>query len=149
MARNRRTISMKPQVCIPPWRRFTEIDHALLGIATSQPERKPYVTSAAWYAERSIRELCYRFQEQITGISVTGDNSVVIDIRLPHWKKSECKLAVMPSGTYALTLKHENRATPTVRFSMPLPRPHGMATALDDRDLDAIADFEPQTGEAY
>ena len=126
-----------------------KIDQAFWGIATTEPERKLHVTSAAWYAESSIRKLCHRFGEPITGISVTLDNSVVIDIRLPHWNESECRLAVMPSGTYALSLKRKNQGTPTVRFTAPLPGPHGMATALNDRDLDTIADFEPQPSETH
>ena len=126
-----------------------KIDHAFWGIATTEPERKLNVTSAAWYAERSIRRLCGRFGNPITGISVTDDNSVVIDIRLPHWNESECKLAVMPSGTYALTLKRKNQGTRTVHSSAPSGGPHGVAPALDDPDLDAIADFEPQTIETH
>ena len=127
-----------------------KIDHALFGIATSQPERKPYVTSAAWYAERSIRRLCQRFGDPITGISVTGDNSIVIDIRLPHWRESEGKLAVMPSGAYALTLKKKKIGgdMQTTHSSCPISGTHGMATSLDGLALDTIASFELPTSQA-
>ena len=66
---------------------YEEFDQAFLGIATTQLERKPYVTRAAWYAERSIRKPCHRFGHPITGISVTSRHSVVTDIRLPHWNE--------------------------------------------------------------
>ena len=125
-----------------------KIDGALMGIAAAQPERKPHLTSAAWYAERSIRKLCHRLGNPIAGISVMDDNSIVIEIRLSHWRDSECKLVVMPTGVYALTLKHENGKTPTSRFSWPLTGDHDMATSLGESDLDTIADFETPTGEA-
>ena len=123
-----------------------KIDHAFVGIAATQPERKPYVTSAAWYAERSIRKLCHRFGNPIAGISVVDNNSVVIDIQLPHWQNTECKLAVMSSGAYALTLGRKSDGFPCSRFSWPVLGSLGsFSTSLDERDLDTIANFEPQT----
>ena len=124
-----------------------KIDGAFMGVAAAQPERKPYLTSAAWYAERSIRRLCHRFEDPIAGIRVTDDNSVVIDIRLSHWNASECKLAVRPSGVFALTLKRKSGRMPTTHFSLPISGDRGMATALDGRHLDTIADFEPLSGQ--
>ena len=125
-----------------------KIDGVFMGIAAAQPERGPHLTSAAWYAERSIRKLCHRFGNPIAGIGVTGDNSIVIDIHLSHWRDSECKLAVMPSGVFALTLKRNSGDPPTTHFSWPAPGRRGMATSLRDQDLDIIADFEPQTSDA-
>jgi len=122
-----------------------KVDSAWVGIAATQPERKPYVTSAAWYAERSIRKLCHRFGEPIAGISIAGDGSIVIDIRLPHWRDTECKLAVMPSGAYALTIKRKSGGTPTTHCSWPIAGTHGMATSLNEGSMDSIANFEPQT----
>lgn len=122
-----------------------KIDHSLMGVAATQPERKPYVTSAAWYAERSIRKLCHRFGEPIEGISIVGDDSIVIDIRLPHWRDTECKLAVMPSGAYAMTLKRKSGRTVTNHFSSPIGGAHGMATSLDEDTMDSIASFESPT----
>ena len=123
-----------------------KVDGFFMGIAASQPERKPHLTSAAWYAERSIRTLCNRFGNPIAGISVTGDNSIVIDVHLPDWRDSECKLAVLPSGVFALTLQRKSGGRPTTHFSAPFPGDGGMATSLDGRLLDAIADFEPLSG---
>lgn len=125
-----------------------KIDGTFLGIVDAQPERKPDVTSAAWYAERSIRKLCHRFGNPIAGIIVTSDNSIVVDIRLPHWRDAECKLAVMPSGVFALTLKRKSAGTPTTHFSWPISGTRGMATSLDERHLDSIANFESQTSAA-
>ena len=125
-----------------------KIDGVWMGIAAAQPERKPYLTSAAWYAERSIRKLCHRFGNPIAGISVTDDNSIVIDIRLSHWRDSECKLVVMPSGVYALTLTRKSGETPTSHFSWPLAGDHDMVTSLDERHMDTIANFETQTRQA-
>ena len=121
-----------------------KIDGTGMGIAAAQPERKPYLTSAAWYTERSIRKLCHRFDNPIAGIRVTDDNSIVIDIRLSHWRDSECKLAVMPSGVYALTLKRKDGEATASHHSFPMMGDHDMATSLDERALDTIADFEPQ-----
>ena len=121
-----------------------KIDGTGMGILAAQPERKPYLTSAAWYAERSIRKLCHRFENPIAGISVTEDNSIVIDIRLSHWRDSECKLTVMPSGVFALTLKRKNGESTASHYSFPMMGDHDMATSLDERALDTIADYEPQ-----
>ena len=125
-----------------------KIDGVSMGIAAAQPERKPHLTSAAWYAERSIRKLCNKFENPIAGISVTDDNSIVIDIRLPHWRDSECRLAVMPSGVYALTLKQKNGEFSASHYSYPMMWDHDMATSLDERALDTIADYEPHAGQA-
>ena len=126
-----------------------KIDGVFMGMAAAQPERKPYLTSAAWYAERSIRKLCHRFENPIVGISVTNDNSIVIDIRLSHWRDSKCRLAVMPSGVYALTLKDKNGEVRASDYSGHQWGDRRMATSLGDWDLDSIADFEPPTGPGY
>lgn len=126
-----------------------KIDGTGMGIAALHPERKPYLTSAAWYAERSIRKLCHRFENPIAGISVTDDNSIVIDIRLSHWRDSECRLAVMPSGVYALTLKRKNGESTASHHSFPMMRDHDFATSLDERALDTIENFEPQAASAH
>ena len=126
-----------------------KIDHALVGIAAAQPEREAYVTSAAWYAEQSIRKLCHRFGNPIAGINVTHDNSIVIDIRLPHWNDSECKLAVMASGAFALTLTRKSGGTPVSYWSSLLTGAQGMATSLSEATMDSIANFEPQTSRAH
>ena len=120
-----------------------KIDHSLLGIAATHPRRKPQVTSAAWYAEYAIRQLCHRFENPIRGISITDDNCIVIEIRLSHWNDSECKLAVMPSGAYALTLKRKSTGNKMTRASGTSTGARAMSTSLSEDTLNSIANFEP------
>ena len=120
-----------------------KIDHSMLGITAAQPERKPYITSAAWYAEQSIRRLCHRFGNPIAGLSITDDNHIIIEISLPNWKDSECNLVVTPSGAYALTLISKSDGKKTTHASVAMLGPSAMATSLEERHFDTIARFEP------
>ncbi len=76
-----------------------------VGIRAEHPDRLPAVAGAAWYAEKTIRELCQRFPDPVRGISVSSDNYIVVEVELSHWQGVECRLAVSPTGQCAITMK--------------------------------------------
>ena len=82
-----------------------------LGVAKMQPERKQEIASAAWYAERNIRELCQTFPDPISGISISHDNYIVVGVVLRQHPEVECTLAVAPSGEAVMRLAALDRMT--------------------------------------
>ena len=111
----------------------------VLGLATQFPERRQPLASAGWYADRALRALCRKFGNPITGIRITDDNDIVIDIHLSHWRTTQCKMAVTPSGQHSVYLKRVGDSTSTILYTNPSPN---ALLGLDDSTLDRIAEFE-------
>ena len=73
------------------------------------PERKLKVTSAAWYAEQDIRELCQEFSEPILGVSISPEGDIVIHITLSDWPELKGGFAVTSTGESVYRLKTPRR----------------------------------------
>ena len=83
-------------------------------------QRKLEAASAAWYAEQHIRSVCEAFEDPISGISITPDSYVVVEVSLRDHQEIACKMAVAPSGECAVHLEAERRqSTVTVESTWP------------------------------
>ena len=103
----------------------------MFGIREEHPDRLPAVAGAAWYAEKTIRRLCQRFGDPVTGISVSPDNYIVVEVALAHWRDIECKLAVSPTGESAITVKRGPEQTTNIWDGTP----------ISDSALQSLEDF--------
>ena len=61
--------------------------------------------SAAWYAEQHIRSLCDSFEDPVSGVSITPDGCVVVEVTLREHPYISCKMAVAPTGQCTLKLE--------------------------------------------
>ena len=76
--------------------------------------------SAAWYAEQHIRSVCQTFDDPISGISISPDSYIVVEVSIHEWPGIACKMAVAPTGECAMQLTAQGRQT-TVRVETPWP----------------------------
>lgn len=75
------------------------------GISRQYPKMKPEVTSAAWYAEQEIRQLCRMFEDPIESIGISSDSFIEIEISQHDWPEGiKCILLVSPWGDRDLLL---------------------------------------------
>ena len=79
--------------------------------------------SAAWYAEQHIRSLCETFEDPVSGVSITPDSYVVVEVTLRELPDISCKMAVAPSGQCTMKLVIGKRPILlTVENAWPLSR---------------------------
>ena len=65
--------------------------------------------SAAWYAEQHIRSLCETFEDPVSGISITSDCYVLVEVTLRERPDISCKMAVAPTGQCTMQLDAQKR----------------------------------------
>ena len=68
------------------------------------PQQKLEAASAAWFAEQHIRSMCETFDNPISGISISPDSFVVVEVSLHEWPDLACKMAVAPTGECAIQM---------------------------------------------
>ena len=95
--------------------------HEVRTAADLSPQQKLEAASAAWYAEQHIRSLCETFEDPISGISISPDSFVVVNVSLHERPDIGCKMAVAPSGECAMQLTAQRRQS-AVRVETPWPR---------------------------
>ena len=84
------------------------------------PKQKLEAASAAWYAEQHIRSVCETFGDPISGISISPDSFVVIEVSLHERSDIACKMAVAPTGECAMKLTAQGiSSTVTVENAWP------------------------------
>ena len=77
-------------------------------------QRKLETGSAAWYAEQHIRSLCQTLDDPISGVSISTDNYVVVEVSLHDRPDIECRMAVSPTGHTVLQLTVPTRRSTVV-----------------------------------
>ena len=85
------------------------------------PQQKLEAASAAWYAEQHIRSVCEVFDDPMSGISISPDGFVVVEISLHGRPDITCKMAVAPSGECAMQMTAQGIPS-TVQVETPWPR---------------------------
>ena len=68
------------------------------------PKQKLEAASAAWYAEQHIRSVCETFDDPISGISISPDSFVLVEVSLHERPDIACIMAVAPTGQCAMKL---------------------------------------------
>lgn len=76
--------------------------------------RKQETASAAWYAEQHVRSLYQTLDDPISGISMSTDNYVVVEVSLRDRPDIECRIAVAPTGHAVLQLTAPTRRNTVV-----------------------------------
>ena len=87
------------------------------------PQQKLEAASAAWYAEQHIRSVCETFDDPISGISMSTDSFVLVQVSLHGQPDIVCKMAVAPTGECAMTLTAQGISS-TVMVENTWPRSH-------------------------
>ena len=84
-------------------------------------ERKIEAASAAFYAEQHIQSLCESYDDPVSGISISPDGYIVVEVSLQERPDVTCKMAVAPTGECAMQLTARGRQS-TVTVENPWPR---------------------------
>ena len=84
-------------------------------------ERKIEAASAAFYAEQHIQSLCESYDDPVSGISISPDGYIVVEVSLQERPDITCKMAVAPTGECAMQLTAPGRQS-TVTVENPWPR---------------------------
>ena len=84
-------------------------------------ERKIEVASAAFYAEQHIQSLCESYDNPVSGISISPDGYIVVEVSLQERPDITCKMAVAPTGECAMQLTAPGRQS-TEAVENPWPR---------------------------
>ena len=86
-----------------------------------QVQRKIEAASAAFYAEQHIQSLCEAYDDPVSGISISPDGYIVVEVSLKQRPDITCKMAVAPTGECAMELTALGRQS-TVTAENPWPR---------------------------
>ena len=84
-------------------------------------ERKIEAASAAFYAEQHIQSLCEFFNDPVSGISISPDGYIVVEVSLQERPGITCKMAVAPTGECVMQITALGRQS-TVTVANPWPR---------------------------
>ena len=98
-------------------------------------ERKIEAASAAFYAEQHIQSLCESYDDPVSGISISPDGHIVLEVSLQERPDITCKMAVAPTGECAMQLAAPSHQS-TVTVASPWPRSNmgqSVRQFLDDK----------------
>ena len=84
-------------------------------------ERKIEAASAAFYAEQHIQSLCEFYNDPVSGISISPDGYIVVEVSLQERPDLTCKIAVAPTGECVMHMTAPGRQG-TVTVENPWPR---------------------------
>ena len=84
-------------------------------------ERKIEAASAAFYAEQHIQSLCGAYVDPVSGISISPDGYVVVEVSLQVRPDLKCRMAVAPTGECAMQMTVQGRQS-TGTIESPWPR---------------------------
>ena len=105
-------------------------------------ERKIEAASAAFYAEQHIQSLCESYDDPVSGISISPDGYIVVEVSLQERPDMTCKMAVAPTGECAMQLRAPGRQS-TVTVQNPWLRSNmgqSVRQFLDDEANRSILD---------
>ena len=83
-------------------------------------ERKIEAASAAFYAEQHIQSLCEFYNDPVSGISISPDGYIVVEVSLQERPDLTCKMAVAPTGECVMHMTAPGRQG-TVTVETPWP----------------------------
>lgn len=84
-------------------------------------QQKIETASAAFYAEQHIQSLCESYDDPVSGISISPDGYIAVEVSLQERPDLTCKMAVAPTGECAMQMTVPGRRS-TVTVENPWPR---------------------------